>query len=49
LWSIAMQGGGCFGGFVYNEAQVGDKAKVVMKVLGRLLGDIMEVLEVLGC
>ncbi|GKD54756.1 hypothetical protein Tco_1288143, partial [Tanacetum coccineum] len=28
LWSVAMQGGGCYGGFVYNGGQVGDKAKL---------------------
>nr|GEU59943.1 hypothetical protein [Tanacetum cinerariifolium] len=28
LWSVAMQGGGCCGGFGYNGGQVGDKAKL---------------------
>ncbi|GJT03485.1 probable F-box protein [Tanacetum coccineum] len=28
LWSVAMQGGGCCGCFVYNGGQVCDKAKL---------------------
>ncbi|GJZ99964.1 hypothetical protein Tco_0672515 [Tanacetum coccineum] len=54
---VAMKGGRCFGGHGYNvvtkrclEALVlkgGDGG--AFKLLRRLLGDVIEVLEVLGC
>ncbi|GJZ86277.1 hypothetical protein Tco_0657887, partial [Tanacetum coccineum] len=57
LWSVAMQGGGCCGGFDYKEVTKGLLEALVIKggnggackLLGRLLGNVIEVLEVLGC
>ncbi|GJT50618.1 hypothetical protein Tco_0976775 [Tanacetum coccineum] len=56
LWSVAMQGGGCCGGFGYKEVTKGLLEALELKggdggackLLGRLLGDVIEVLEVLG-
>ncbi|GJW91687.1 hypothetical protein Tco_0169240 [Tanacetum coccineum] len=63
LWSVAMQGGGCYGGFGYKEVTKGLLEALELKgsdggrqggdggackLLGCLLGDVIEVLEVLG-
>ncbi|GKF20153.1 hypothetical protein Tco_0068791, partial [Tanacetum coccineum] len=54
---VAMKGGGCCGDFGYKEVTKGPLEASELKggdggdckLLGRLLGDVIEVLEVLGC